>query len=52
LFQGEFNNDKILKGVVSYRNKDVYEGEFSQDLRHGYGKFTEKQRNAFYEGFW
>ena len=36
---------------MHYRNGDTYEGEWKQDLRHGYGVLTLKDR-GMYEGEW
>lgn len=36
---------------MRWKNGDIYEGEWSQDKRHGYGVFNIKDRGT-YEGEW
>lgn len=48
-FEGEWECDQRKKGVMKYSVGDVYEGDFSNDLRHGKGKLTYADGTS-YEG--
>lgn len=40
------------KGVLVYKNKDEYNGEFFEGKRHGEGKFTSFESKFIYFGAW
>lgn len=39
-------------GVMRCKNKFVYEGDFYENLRHGYGELNEFRINQAYKGQW
>ena len=53
-YEGEMNINEMLpngKGILYYRNGDIYNGEFQNGDRHGKGKLTEKE-GKIYKGIW
>lgn len=40
------------KGTLRCRNKYVYEGDFDNNMRHGYGELNEFRINQNYKGQW
>ena len=36
----------------TFKNRDVYEGEFENNMRHGQGKLTFYEDNSSFEGQW
>jgi serine/threonine protein kinase len=53
-YEGQINLDKMIpngKGILYYRNGDIYEGEFLNGDRHGKGELIEKKGNIF-KGIW
>jgi hypothetical protein len=50
---GQWVEDKASgEGVLEQANGDVYDGEWLNDLRHGYGKFISSSTSMRYEGYW
>ena len=46
-------NKKEGKGILKWTdNSREYQGEFKDDLRHGYGKFTWNHGTKSYRGQW
>jgi len=39
-------------GVMRCKNKFVYEGDFYEEMRHGYGELNEFKINQVYKGQW
>jgi len=69
LFDGTYNGEYIIekgkqirngKGKMTYKNGDVYDGEWKNNEKHGKGKMTygkdgdvhKKYKNGVYEGHW
>jgi hypothetical protein len=52
---GEYNNDKIIRGVIIYKNGDIYCGEIKNEsneiIKHGKGKMKYKNGDVF-DGYW
>ena len=40
LFRGTFRNNERFHGTYFYKNGDVYEGDWKDDLKTGFGKLT------------
>jgi hypothetical protein len=40
------------KGVMIYKNGNLYDGEWKNDLRHGNGILTEKNGDVQHKGSW
>merc|ERR1719468_676777 len=49
VFVGEWKNDHRVYGEENYGNGSSYEGQYLNDIRHGYGKLTYAD-NRIYEG--
>jgi hypothetical protein len=49
-FEGLCLDQELVSGVYEYRNRDRYEGEFLQGLRHGTGKYLFHAEGITYEG--
>lgn len=45
------NGLKHGPGTFKWENESIYNGEFSDDLPHGYGKIVNKDGSS-YEGTW
>jgi hypothetical protein len=48
-FEGEYNQDAMVKGIKTDPNGDVYDGECSQTGKNGFGKYT-SHTGMCYEG--
>jgi len=51
-YEGENNGKANGRGIGKYQNGDVYEGEYKENKRHGYGTYTEAGTNTKYTGAW
>ena len=52
-YAGAWQNDlKHGKGIVKYKNNNVYEGYFLNDVQEGYGEYQWKRTGAVYKGEW
>ena len=40
------------RGIYKYPNGDVYEGEWTNNVLHGYGKYTWNNEGRSTEGMW
>ena len=40
------------EGVILYANDNIYEGEWSDDRRHGRGRYTHKSSGLVQIGLW
>ena len=49
LFEGEWEDDLKLEGSLTYANGDKYTGSFTNDKKHGQGKYV-WANGMFYEG--
>jgi hypothetical protein len=50
-FEGEWDNDKFIKGKVVYKNGEIYDGDFINEVKDGFGKLLYKKGQS-YEGQW
>lgn len=52
-FTGDFLNGQLNgKGTMMTRNQMRYEGEFSDNQRHGYGELKSSRTNEYFKGQW
>lgn len=49
-YVGEFLNDKMMKGKMTFQNGDVYEGEFFNNEMHGKGVLTKQDGSIIHAG--
>lgn len=50
-YKGMWENDKMHgEGTLEYSNGEKYIGEFVKGLRHGYGKYWNKEGELKYQG--
>lgn len=50
---GQWNNNiKKGKGIMKYRNGDIYDGEWENDFRNGKGILKNEYRGYYYNGTW
>ena len=50
---GQWNNNiKKGKGIMKYRNGDIYDGEWKNDFRNGKGILKNENRGYYYNGTW
>jgi hypothetical protein len=53
VFEGYFNHGtKEPRGVLSFGDGDVYEGEFEGNMLQGKGRLTNLSQKIMYEGYW
>ena len=45
------NNKKDIYGTIVYNNKISYEGEWKNDMREGYGKILDREKNIIFQGY-
>jgi hypothetical protein len=50
-FIGSFRNNKFVHGIYTWNNGRVYDGDWDNTLRHGFGRYTWPD-NRRYEGEW
>lgn len=50
VFEGVCCDQQLVSGTYSYRNRDSYEGEFSDGLRDGHGRYLFANQNVVYDG--
>ena len=51
-YEGIFEIDNIINGKCTYKNNDIYEGQFKNNLKHGYGEFIINKTGIIYKGYW
>ncbi len=51
VYQGEIFDFQPVKGTMTYANKEIYVGDFSGYMKHGYGKMVYAD-GTVYEGKW
>jgi len=39
-FKGLFINDEMVKGVIKYKNDNIYDGDIYNSKPHGIGKYV------------
>jgi hypothetical protein len=52
-YEGEFSNNDLTasKGIMKYKNGEIYEGGFINGKKHGFGIYKWKD-GSFYEGWY
>lgn len=50
-FEGEFKNNNRYKGIYKYKNGDVYDGEWMNDLKHNQGILMLKEGSQYSGSF-
>ena len=49
-YEGEFKDDKLVKGIMIYKDGSNYNGEFLEQKKHGFGIETFPLNRGFYKG--
>lgn len=52
VIEGEWNNDTIAQGTIAFANGDLYEGEISVNVPHGFGELQRADNGAIIKGMW
>lgn len=50
-YQGDYDKDNAINGIIDYGNGSKYIGEMNDGLKHGVGKYTDQYGNT-YIGQW